>query len=623
MPPKTINDNGVQSFNLTGNDLVNSVLLTGKYQKNWSLLDENRITYSFLNNQSDTLYPQQYDDNLKEDVSPVSPAVETSVDDILRRVFGSVIAITFDKKTEIVETSTAGIQETTDFGTLRVMDRAFNDTGILGYGIFPNRYGDTDSTNGDLHLSNTRAYTVGSIGYSTILHELGHTLGLKHPFDTSGKTLPLGQDNNTYTVMTYNEIPPPKPAQYTGAIAVSLMPYDIQALQHLYGARATNNDNTTYSFRDIDHYSVNGIDYYTFASGHSKSTLWDSGGQDTLDFSTITAFPTSLGKDGFDYRFDLKQGGFLTEYSSYNSATYNAYDPTFINSDRTRGAWNAGRFNTLSYGTVLAFSPVDNSFDATIENLSGTQLNDYIIGNDVANLIRANSGDDWLDGGGGDDTLDGGLGKDIMLGGQGNDSYYVDNINDVVTEFANQGTDTVNASINYALGANLENLNLLEGTAALNGTGNELNNIITGNSANNILSGGDGNDTLYGGLGRDTVLGGNGNDWIVGGNGNDILTGGSGNDMFVYNSITDAGDIIMDFTVGSDKIVLTDVVNSSGWHSSNLFADGFLSTRQASAGLAALLIDPDGAAGSAYRPAPFILFSNVSAAALSLNNFVV
>ena len=252
----------------------------------------------------------------------------------------------------------------------------------------------------------------------------------------------------------------------------------------------------------------------------------------------------------------------------------------------------------------------------SIEYLEGSQYADVLIGNGQNNHIWGLGGDDYLDGLGGNAILEGGL---------GNDTYKIDNLDTRIIEQLNQGIDTVNASIDYSLGlgSNLENLNLLEGTAALNGTGNELDNIINGNSANNILIGGAGNDWLYGNLGGDTLIGGDGDDWLIGGQGADILTGGSGNDTFVYNSITDAGDRITDFTIGSDKIKITDLVNSSGWRSSNLFADGYLMTRQASNGMTTLMIDPDGI-GAAFRPAPFILFDNVSAASLgNMGNFIV
>ncbi|OBQ30684.1 MAG: hypothetical protein AN487_24160, partial [Anabaena sp. CRKS33] len=106
----------------------------------------------------------------------------------------------------------------------------------------------------------------------------------------------------------------------------------------------------------------------------------------------------------------------------------------------------------------------------------------------------------------------------------GNDSYYVDNTADIITESVNQGTDSVfSTAATYTLSANVENLTL-QGTAAINGTGNTLNNSIIGNTGNNVLNGGTGNDTLNGDLGNDTLIGGTGNDSYYVDNTADIIT---------------------------------------------------------------------------------------------------
>jgi Ca2+-binding RTX toxin-like protein len=135
-----------------------------------------------------------------------------------------------------------------------------------------------------------------------------------------------------------------------------------------------------------------------------------------------------------------------------------------------------------------------------------------------------------------------------MLGGTGNDLYYVDNVNDVVTEASLAGTDSVNSSITYTLTANVENLTLT-GTAAINATGNALNNVLTGNAGANTLNGGEGLDTLNGGAGADKLYGGLGNDG---------LTGGTGADIFVFNTSLGATNIdrITGFNTVDDTIWL-------------------------------------------------------------------
>ncbi len=101
-------------------------------------------------------------------------------------------------------------------------------------------------------------------------------------------------------------------------------------------------------------------------------------------------------------------------------------------------------------------------------------------------MLIGNSANNVLTGGAGNDRLDGGVGNDTMVGGAGDDIYVVNQVGDVVTETANQGFDTVESSITFTLGSNVENLTLT-GTANLNGTGSSANNVLIGNSGNNTL----------------------------------------------------------------------------------------------------------------------------------------
>ena len=91
--------------------------------------------------------------------------------------------------------------------------------------------------------------------------------------------------------------------------------------------------------------------------------------------------------------------------------------------------------------------------------------------------------------------MDGQGGTDQMIGGIGNDSYVINAISDVAAENANEGIDTVYAEIDYTLSGNLEQLILREGTAAVNGAGDNGDNVIIGNSAANLIYGNDGADT--------------------------------------------------------------------------------------------------------------------------------
>ena len=161
-----------------------------------------------------------------------------------------------------------------------------------------------------------------------------------------------------------------------------------------------------------------------------------------------------------------------------------------------------------SEGTDTVQIGVTYTLGTNVENLtltgSGT-INGT--GNTLDNVLIGNGANNTLTGAAGNDTLDGGLGNDTMVGGTGNDTYVVNVSTDVVTENAGEGTDTVQSAITYTLGNNLENL-ALTGSAALNGTGNSLSNVLTGNTGANTLTGAAGADTLDGGQGVDLLVGG-------------------------------------------------------------------------------------------------------------------
>ena len=217
------------------------------------------------------------------------------------------------------------------------------------------------------------------------------------------------------------------------------------------------------------------------------------------------------------------------------------------------------------------FTSVYNNFTLTGNNLA----NKISITSSTASthaFLNGLAGNDTLIGGFARDTLNGGTGADSMVGGVGSDTYYVDNVLDIVVENDGYGFDTVNSSVSFTLGANIEKLRLDYSAGNLNGTGNASNNDLYGSSGNNtlnglagndnlygnagndILNGGDGSDNLYGGDGLDTLNGGAGNDYLYGNSGNDILNGGDGDDYFEGNDGNDTlnGDAGNDELDGND-----------------------------------------------------------------------
>ena len=174
----------------------------------------------------------------------------------------------------------------------------------------------------------------------------------------------------------------------------------------------------------------------------------------------------------------------------------------------------------------------------------GNGEQNLIVGNSEANILDGGANNDQLEGGGGSDTLEGGTGTDGMIGGDGNDTYFVDSVFDVIVENANEGIDTVYTNSNYIIGANVEQLYLLEAGGATTGVGNGEQNLLVGNSFANALDGGANNDTL---------MAGGGNDTLFGGIGADAMSGEAGNDTIL---IADSNFAMIDGGADLDRITL-------------------------------------------------------------------
>lgn len=235
-------------------------------------------------------------------------------------------------------------------------------------------------------------------------------------------------------------------------------------------------------------------------------TLYGENGNDTLD--------GGLGNDSM-------LGGAGNDIYSVESAM-----------DKVTESVNRGRDTVTSSITYTLGENLENLTLTGKEliNGMGNNLENIILSNDAENFLFGDAGKDILSGGDGDDTLDGGIKSDVMSGGLGNDIYIVDSSTDQVVENENEGIETVNASSNYALSNNLENLNLT-GSNTINGRGNDLSNIINGNDAVNYIYAGEAADFVNGAAGDDYIYGEVGNDSILGGKGDDNLNGRLGDDV--------------------------------------------------------------------------------------------
>ena len=333
----------------------------------------------------------------------------------------------------------------------------------------------------------TQGQAQGGFGFITIIHEIGHGLGLAHPHDDgggspvmNGVTSALGSlgdfslNQGINTTMTYNDGWQTAPHGFSPSLDYGFqatpMAFDIAVLQEKYGANMSTNT---------------GNDSYVLPTGNGAGTfyaaIWDAGGTDTLTHNGSAAAVLDLRAATLTYA--LGGGGFV----SYVVGIHGGF-------------------------TIAA--------NVMIENASGGAGNDTITGNDADNLIAGNDGHDIIAGGAGDDTISGGAGNDTLLGGAGADTIDGGLGNDSLVGESDNDTLIGGAGFDRLIGGDGDD-SLLGGDQADN---------LYGDAGNDTLSGDDGNDRLFGGAGADSLLGGEGRDLLIGENSEDTLDGGAGDD---------------------------------------------------------------------------------------------
>ena len=444
--PLGTNPDGSHFF--TGNRNVDATLIGSK----WGSLN---LTYSFPTSGSN-YNGSGYDTN---GVSLYHIDLGTQQQVAARAAFAQLSAATGLTFTEITDTDTV-------HANIRISQSADNDV-ASAYGNFPS---DTKGLAGDIWFGRTSQpyYDLafkGTWGYATMMHEIGHTMGLKHGhqdytfsdlssyFGTAPRygtqSLTPDRDGQAWSLMTYT------PAPFTNSNFAgekinqpqTYMQYDLAALQYLYGANySTNSGDSVYTFSQATgEMFINGAGQGVPSGNKIFLTVWDGGGNDTIDVSNYSNGVT----------VDLRPG----EFSTFDQAQ-------LANSLAYQG------LTALAPGNIAMSLLYDNDTRSLIENVKGGAGNDVLVGNTANNI------------------LDGGTGSDAVI---------FTNITGVSVTMNDTGADVVVTHDGET--DTLRNIENIGGTVG--------NDTLIGNSQNNILSGGAGGaDTLSGGAGDDRLIGG-------------------------------------------------------------------------------------------------------------------
>ncbi len=458
------------------------------------------------------------------------------------------IADAFAAWSNVANVAFARVNETSagQVGDIRIGFSSKVSAGYWGYSL-----GVSDgasNAHGDIWIDpsiSVQSFAVGTYNYYSMMHEIGHSLGLKHPFEAP--KISTGLDNRRYTIMSYTDPagvwwrdPATGAAQY---LIKTPMVYDIQAIQKIYGA------NMKYQTGD---------NVYAFSpNAPSFEAIWDAGGSDTI---SVAAFSNGC-------TIDLR----------------------------------AGSYSSLAYTSANLTSNIGIAFGCVIENAIGGAGADTITGNATANRIDGGAGADTLVGSGGNDALVGGAGDDRLDGGAGNDKLEGGDGFDIASYAGLSAAVRVSLAltgIQATGGGGNDTLSAIE--ALIGGNGGDA---LTGSDGANTLDGGAGADTLNGGGGNDRLIGGAARDIMTGGSGSDTFIFALASEA--AGSTAAAADQIIDFNraqgdridLGAiDAIKATSAINEAfTWIGTAAFTKHAGELRYVASGTSALVLgDIDG-----------------------------
>jgi serralysin len=513
------------SVPLTGNRNIDGLLWVEK----WAVPS---LSFGFPNSPSQfTGYPS--DGEQTNNFAPLDSIQQA----LVRTIFGWISSIANIAFTEATGASAGNAD--LRFG--------MSDTPSTAYAYLPS----PDPRGGDAWFNNSSGFfdapIRGTYGYVSFIHEIGHSLGLKHPHepDGNGMVMDPSVDAMEYTVMSYRSYvgADPTTGYVNGSFSFAQTPmmYDIAALQTLYGPNySATAGNDTYSWSPTTgQFFVNGAGQETPGANRVFQTIWDGGGEDTYDFS---AYATGV-------RADLRPG----EWTVTSAAQL-----------ANLGDGHIARGNVAN---ALLFQ---GDLRALIEDAIGGAGSDIIIGNVAANKLWGGAGNDTLDGGDGIDTLFAGTGNDSLLGGNDNDVlYYGASLTAADVNDGGAGSrDVLVLQGNYNLTLAARTLTAVEFLSIQSGSVTRFGdtgagrydyvlatidvNVAAGQvltvNAQSLLAGED--------LSLDGSAEIDGAFLIYAGRGVDTLRGGAGNDIFFFEGDRFGASDIVDGGGGRDSLVI-------------------------------------------------------------------
>ncbi|QXI24208.1 retention module-containing protein [Pseudomonas iranensis] len=295
----------------------------------------------------------------------------------------------------------------------------------------------------------------------------------------------------------------------------------------------------------------------------------------------------NLGAGKISMEYSLNGGAWmaLADGQTLSASADGVYQIHITNIGNSGGNPNAAEnyqlTMTLNYAGAHDITPDYHGTYTANDNHGGSDTANISISYQDGHTLTGTAGDDVLVAGSGNNVINAGEGNDVLSAGSGNNEMHGDGGNDLLysgagNDLLDGGTGSDTASYAHATAAVTVNLGLLGAQNTLGAGTDTLTGIenLLGSNFNDSLTGDGNNNVINGGLGNDFLNGGAGDDLLIGGMGNNTLTGGAGADTFQWLKGNSGHDLITDFTPGTDKLDLSQLLQ--GENASTASLDDYL-----------------------------------------------